>query len=121
MNDNRFNENHGFSTADEFFAYLKDGFDLLYEEGAEQAKLMSIGIHDRLIGRPARAVGLIRFLDYVSGSAGASTSLATGGSTFHHRSPCASDGAAALQATSLCLWYLRSGRTWSMTFCRSFS
>jgi putative urate catabolism protein len=67
MNDNRFNENHGFSKADDFFAYLKDGFDLLYEEGADQAKLMSIAIHDRLIGRPARAVGLIRFLDYVKG------------------------------------------------------
>jgi hypothetical protein len=67
MNDNRFNENHGFSKADDFFAYLKDGFDLLYEEGADQPKLMSIAIHDRLIGRPARAVGLIRFLDYVRG------------------------------------------------------
>jgi len=67
MNDNRFNENHGFSKADDFFAYLKDGFDLLYEEGADQPKLMSIAIHDRLIGRPARAVGLIRFLDYVKG------------------------------------------------------
>jgi len=66
-NDNRFDENHGFSKADDFFAYMKDCFDLLYEEGADRAKLMSIGIHDRLIGRPGRAVGLIRFLDYVRG------------------------------------------------------
>jgi putative urate catabolism protein len=66
-NDNRFDENRGFSKADDFFAYMKDCFDLLYEEGADRAKLMSIGIHDRLIGRPGRAVGLIRFLDYVRG------------------------------------------------------
>ena len=90
MNDNRFNENHGFSKADDFFAYLKDGFDLLYEEGADQPKLMSIAIHDRLIGRPARAAGLIRFLDYVralrrSGSAAASMSPATGASIFRPR------------------------------------
>ena len=91
-NDNRFNENHGVHKAYDFFAYLKDGFDLLYEEGADQPKLMSIAIHDRPIGRPARAVGLIRFLDYVkgsrrSGSAAASMSPATGASTFRRRAP----------------------------------
>jgi peptidoglycan/xylan/chitin deacetylase (PgdA/CDA1 family) len=64
-NDNRFNENTGFSTADDFFHYMKDCFDLLYSEGAEHPKLMSIGLHDRLIGRPGRAVGLIRLLDYM--------------------------------------------------------
>ncbi len=53
-NDNRFDQNHGFNKADDFFAYLKDCFDLLYEEGADRPKLMSIAIHDRLIGRPAR-------------------------------------------------------------------
>jgi putative urate catabolism protein len=66
-NDNRFNENSGFNTADDFFTYMKDCFDVLYQEGAERPKLMSIGLHDRLIGRPARAVGLVRFLDYVRG------------------------------------------------------
>ena len=63
-NDNRFDQNHGFSTADEFATYLSDCFDLLYEEGADAPKLMSISLHDRLIGRPAKAVGLIRFLDH---------------------------------------------------------
>ena len=65
-NDNRFDLNRGFSTAADFAAYMIDCFDLLYDEGAEAPKLMSIGLHDRLIGRPARAVGLIRFLDHVS-------------------------------------------------------
>jgi hypothetical protein len=44
---------------------MRDAFDVLYEEGAEHPKLMSIGLHDRLIGRPARAAGLVKFLDYV--------------------------------------------------------
>ncbi|MEJ0070615.1 MAG: polysaccharide deacetylase family protein [Pseudomonadota bacterium] len=66
-NDNRFNENSGFSTADDFFTYMKDCFDMLYEEGRDQPKLMSIGLHDRLIGRPARAAGLVRFLEYACG------------------------------------------------------
>lgn len=64
-NDNRFDENRGFKTADDFFSYMKDAFDLLYEEGAERPRLLSIGLHDRVIGRPARTAGLIRFLDYV--------------------------------------------------------
>jgi peptidoglycan/xylan/chitin deacetylase (PgdA/CDA1 family) len=64
-NDNRFNENRGFSTADDFARYMIDCFDFLYEEGAERPKLMSVGLHDRLIGRPGRAPGLIRFLDHV--------------------------------------------------------
>ncbi len=63
-NDNRFDRNRGFSTADDFFCYHRDCFDLLYEEGLERPKLMSIGLHDRLIGRPGRAVGLIRFLEH---------------------------------------------------------
>jgi peptidoglycan/xylan/chitin deacetylase (PgdA/CDA1 family) len=63
-NDNRFDSNTGFSTADEFAQYLSDCFDLLYEEGAERPKIMSVALHDRLIGRPAKAVGLIKFLDY---------------------------------------------------------
>lgn len=66
-NDNHFNRNSGFAHGDDFFHYMRDAFDLLYEEGSEHAKLLSIGLHDRLIGRPARAVGLIKFLDYVRG------------------------------------------------------
>ncbi|HTZ78922.1 MAG TPA: polysaccharide deacetylase family protein [Stellaceae bacterium] len=64
-NDNRFDLNRGFATAEDCFQYFRDCFDLLYEEGAEQPKLMSIGLHDRLIGRPGRAVALIRFLEHV--------------------------------------------------------
>lgn len=64
-NDNRFNENAGFSTGDDFFAYMKAAFDVLYAEGEREPKMLSLGLHDRLIGRPARADGLARFLDYV--------------------------------------------------------
>ena len=63
-NDNRFDRNMGFSTAEEFAQYMIDCFDLMYEEGAERPKIMSLALHDRLIGRPAKAVGLIKFLDY---------------------------------------------------------
>jgi peptidoglycan/xylan/chitin deacetylase (PgdA/CDA1 family) len=64
-NDNRFNENRGFCTAGDFAEYMIDCFNLLYEEGADRPRLMSVGLHDRLIGRPGRAVGLIRFLEHV--------------------------------------------------------
>ncbi len=64
-NDNRFDQNHGFSTADDFARYMIDCFDLMYEEGADRPKMMSVALHDRLIGRPARALGLIKFLDHV--------------------------------------------------------
>lgn len=64
-NDNRFDGNVGFSTGEDFFTYMKDCFDVLYAEGATEPKLMSLGLHDRLIGRPGRAAGLARFLDYV--------------------------------------------------------
>lgn len=64
-NDNRFNENSGFSTADQFYTYMCDAFDVLYREGETSPKLLSIGLHDRLIGRPARIGGLIRFLEYI--------------------------------------------------------
>jgi allantoinase len=67
-NDNRFNENSGFATGDDFFTYLRDAFDVLYNEGRRGApKLLSIGLHDRLIGRPGRCKGLIRLLDYMRG------------------------------------------------------
>jgi allantoinase len=65
-NDNRFNENSGFSTGDHFFQYMRDAFDLLYREGQRGSpKLLSIGLHDRLIGRPGRCMGLIRLLEYM--------------------------------------------------------
>jgi len=64
-NDNRFDLNLGFSTAEDLTRYFCDCFELLYAEGADHPKLMSIGLHDRLVGRPARAVGLIRFLEHV--------------------------------------------------------
>ena len=65
-NDNRFNENSGFATGADFFEYLRDAFDLLRREGARGSpKLLSIGLHDRLIGRPGRAVGLIRLLEHM--------------------------------------------------------
>ena len=64
-NDNRFGDGVGFSTADDFFVYMRDTFDMLYHEGEGEPKMMSLGLHDRLIGRPGRAVGLVRFLDHV--------------------------------------------------------
>jgi allantoinase len=67
-NDNRFNENTGFSTGDDFFSYMRDAFDVLYGEGERGApKLLSIGLHDRLIGRPGRCKGLIKLLEYMRG------------------------------------------------------
>ncbi len=54
------------ATANDLFEYLRDAFDMLYREGATQAKMMSVGLHLRLVGHPGRAVGLERFLDYVA-------------------------------------------------------
>jgi chitin deacetylase len=64
-NDMRFATAQGFNSGDQFFAYLKDSFDLLYAEGATAPKMMSVGLHGRLAGRPGRAAALARFLDYV--------------------------------------------------------
>lgn len=64
-NDNRFNENSGFSTGDDFARYMIDCFEVLYAEGEHQPKMMSLAIHDRIIGRPGRITGLIRFLDHI--------------------------------------------------------
>jgi putative urate catabolism protein len=65
-NDMRFATSQGFNSSDQFFAYLRDSFDTLYEEGARgQPKMMSVGLHCRLVGRPGRIVGLKRFLDHV--------------------------------------------------------
>ena len=67
-NDMRFAIQAGFTAGDQFFAYLKDSFDVLYEEGRRGApKMLSIGLHCRLAGRPGRAAALARFLDYVQG------------------------------------------------------
>jgi len=65
-NDMRFATAQGFNSGDQFFAYLRDGFDMLYAEGESGApKMMSVGLHCRLAGRPSRAAAVARFLDYV--------------------------------------------------------
>lgn len=64
-NDMRFAANQGFNSGDQFFTYLKDAFDTLYAEGAEQPKMLSVGLHCRLVGRPARIAALKRFIEYV--------------------------------------------------------
>ena len=67
-NDMRFATAQGFNSGDQFFSYLKDSFDVLYAEGAAGApKMLSIGLHCRLVGRPGRAAALARFIDYVKG------------------------------------------------------
>jgi putative urate catabolism protein len=65
-NDMRFINPQGFAGGDEFFGYLKDSFDLLYREGETSPKMMSVGLHCRLVGRPGRAAALLRFLDYIA-------------------------------------------------------
>ncbi|MDE1514201.1 MULTISPECIES: allantoinase PuuE [Vibrio] len=65
-NDMRFSSPYGFSHGEEFFQYLKENFDCLYAEGAEKPKMMSVGLHCRLIGRPSRFMALKKFLDYVA-------------------------------------------------------
>ena len=64
-NDMRFATAQGFNSGDQFFAYLRDSFDLLLAEGARAPKMMSVGLHCRLVGRPGRAAALARFLDHV--------------------------------------------------------
>ena len=69
-NDMRFATPQGFNSGDQFYAYLKDSFDALYAEGnAGQAKMMSIGLHCRLIGRPGRVMALRRFMEYAASHA----------------------------------------------------
>ena len=63
-NDMRFATNQGFNSGDQFYTYLKDSFDTLYEEGKANPKMMSVGLHCRLIGRPGRIQSLKKFLDY---------------------------------------------------------
>ena len=67
VNDSKFSNPAGFGTGEDFFVYLKDTFDVLYREGRVRPKMMSVGLHMRLAGRPGRAAGLARFLDYIAG------------------------------------------------------
>ena len=64
-NDMRFASPQGFNTGEHFFSYLRDAFDVLYAEGEQAPRMMSIGLHCRLIGHPGRFKGLQRFLDHV--------------------------------------------------------
>jgi putative urate catabolism protein len=66
VNDMRFINPQGFSGSEEFFAYMRDTFDMLYAEGEHAPKMMSVGLHCRLAGRPGRAIAVSRFLDYVA-------------------------------------------------------
>jgi putative urate catabolism protein len=65
-NDMRFATAPGFATAGQFFEYLRDSFDVLYAEGATTPRMMSVGMHGRLLGRPGRFAALQRFLDHVA-------------------------------------------------------
>jgi allantoinase len=65
-NDMRFSLPQGFAQAEDFYTYLRDSFDVLYAEGAETPRLMSVGMHCRLLGRPGRLLALQRFLDHIA-------------------------------------------------------
>ncbi|MBX2870099.1 MAG: hypothetical protein KTR18_15570 [Acidiferrobacterales bacterium] len=64
-NDSRFGRKEGYQTGDEFFTYIKDTFDWLYREGERHPKMMTVGLHARLIGRPGRIASLHNILDYL--------------------------------------------------------
>jgi putative urate catabolism protein len=64
-NDMRFTNAQGFAHGEDFLQYLKDSFDQLYAEGEAAPKMMTVGLHCRLAGRPGRAFGLARFLDHI--------------------------------------------------------
>jgi allantoinase len=64
-NDMRFATAQGFNSGDQFFTYLRDAFDVLYAEGEASPKMLSVGLHCRIVGRPARLAALQRFLDHV--------------------------------------------------------
>lgn len=65
VNDMRFATTQGFNSGEQFYEYLRDNFDVLYAEGDDMPKMMSVGLHCRLVGRPGRFRALQRFLDYV--------------------------------------------------------
>ena len=64
-NDMRFATPQGFNSGEQFFNYLRDSFDVLYAEGEQAPKMMSVGLHCRLAGRPGRFRALQKFLDHV--------------------------------------------------------
>lgn len=64
-NDMRFATTQGFNNGEQFFTYLKDSFDMLYAEGESAPKMLSVGLHCRLAGRPGRAAAVARFIDYI--------------------------------------------------------
>ncbi|MFV0244451.1 MAG: allantoinase PuuE [Qingshengfaniella sp.] len=70
INDMKFAGYQGFNAGDQFFTYLKDSFDCLYAEGATTPRMMNVGLHCRIAGRPGRAMALARFLDYVASKPG---------------------------------------------------
>jgi peptidoglycan/xylan/chitin deacetylase (PgdA/CDA1 family) len=65
VNDMKFGVAPGFTSGEGWFQYMKDAFDVLYAEGTKAPKMMSIGLHCRLAGRPGRAAALAKFMDYV--------------------------------------------------------
>jgi len=65
VNDTKFFNPAGYANGEDFYIYLRDTFDMLYGEGETAGRMMSVGLHARIVGRPGRAVGLARFLDYV--------------------------------------------------------
>jgi putative urate catabolism protein len=67
VNDMRFVVPAGFNSGEQFFTYLRDTFDVLYAEGESSPKMMSVGLHCRIAGRPGRAAALARFLEYARG------------------------------------------------------
>ena len=66
VNDMRFASPQGFNSGDQFFNYLKDSFDALYKEGETSPKMMSVGMHARILGRPGRIIAMRKFLEYIS-------------------------------------------------------
>ena len=66
VNDMRFASPQGFNSGDQFFNYLKDSFDALYKEGETSPKMMSIGMHARILGRPGRIMAMRKFLEYIT-------------------------------------------------------
>ena len=69
-NDMRLVSTQGFGSGDEFFTYLKDAFDVLYREGGHAPKMMSVGLHGRIVGRPGRFASLERFVQHVTSHSG---------------------------------------------------
>ena len=67
----KFGAPSSYGSGEDFFRHLVDSFDQLHEEGAEAPKMLSVGLHQRLVGRPGRARALARFLDHVAAHDGA--------------------------------------------------